>query len=392
MIHHNSKKIKLGDVFLCLPGGEKYQEEALKNGASKIITCTREEMANISNEYFDNPSENIIIIGVTGTNGKTTITYFVHQALQRLGYKSKWQSTINQPLTTPESLDTLRSIKEHAEEGGTHFVMEVSSHGIHQKRLLGINFDIKLLSNISQDHLDYHKTFEEYKRVKLSFMEKKSNSVSVMPENYKAENIPNNPYLLGEFNKDNLRSAKSILKKCHKNEAEIDAVLSKIKAPPGRFEIVENNHGITLLVDYAHTPDALDKVLREAKKLTKAPKSKLISVFGCGGERDRDKRHKMAIISEKYASLSIITLDNPRHESITQITEDIVSGFSNFPGRYTVIDDRKAAIHYAIKVARSGDVVVIAGKGHEKNQIIGDMILPINDKEEALCAFSMMES
>lgn len=391
MIHHNSKKINQGDVFLCLPGGEKYQEEAIKNGAEKIITCTREEMANISNEYFDNPSEEVIIIGVTGTNGKTTITYLVHHALQKLGYKSKLEGTINNALTTQESLDTLRSLKSHLEESGTHFVMEVSSHGIHQKRVYGINFNVKLLSNITQDHLDYHKTFEEYKRVKLSFMEKTNDEICIMPEDYQKVEIPNNPFLLGQFNQDNLKAAKSILLNCHSNEAEIDAVLTTLKAPPGRFETVENTQGITLLVDYAHTPDALDKVLIEAKKLRKTSQNQLISVFGCGGERDRDKRHKMAIISEKYANLSIVTLDNPRHESISQITSDIISGFTESPNKYVVIDDRKAAIKHAIKMAKSGDVVVIAGKGHEKKQIIGDMILPINDKEEAILAFSTLE-
>ena len=170
MYEYDSRKIKPGNIFLCLPKAEAYCEEAKSNGAKQIINCTRKQMADIANNFYNFPSKSLKVVGVTGTNGKSSVTSFVHQALEKFGKKSYLQGTLSARLTTPESLDSIQVMRDHLDAGGTHFVMEVSSHGIHQNRISGIDFDVKCLTNISQDHLDYHHTFESYKSVKLSFM------------------------------------------------------------------------------------------------------------------------------------------------------------------------------------------------------------------------------
>ena len=171
MYVYDSRKVKLGDTFLCLPGGEAYCDEALAKGAKEILTVTRKEMASLANSFFSYPSKHLKVIGVTGTNGKTSVCHFVAEVLKILGYHSFTQGTLTHRLTTPESLDTFQAMDGHLKDGGTYFVMEVSSHGIAQDRVAGIDFDVTCLTNISQDHLDFHGSFEAYQQVKLGFME-----------------------------------------------------------------------------------------------------------------------------------------------------------------------------------------------------------------------------
>jgi UDP-N-acetylmuramoyl-L-alanyl-D-glutamate--2,6-diaminopimelate ligase len=378
---HNSNKIKKGDTFICLPGGEKYINDATSRGAVNIMKMNRTEMASFSNKIYKKPSEKMVIIGVTGTNGKTTVTHLVGQALKSAGYKPYVLGTINSELTTPESIDIQRIMAEHHKNGGTHFVMEVSSHAIDQGRILGIDFNIKLLTNITQDHLDYHKTITNYKETKLGFMAEGNNSI--YPEDYQREQVTFKTKLEGNFNFHNIQSAIAILKKCNLKEDEIIDALKKAVPPPGRFENINEGQAFNVIVDYAHTPDGLENILSTAKEITEKNNGKMITVFGCGGNRDRGKRPKMARISTKYSDYTIITQDNPRDENPTQIISDIKKGLHVDESKYKIIENRADAISTAIKYANKNDTVIIAGKGHETYQILKTETIHFDDREQA---------
>lgn len=385
MYQYNSQLIQPGDIFICLPGGEPYITDALARGATEYIKMNRAEMAKLANDYYDYPSKKLQVIGVTGTNGKTTVTYLISQVLQAAGYVPYVLGTINSSLTTPESLDIQRLMVDHLAKGGTHFIMEVSSHGIAQSRILGIQFAIKILTNITQDHLDFHKTFEAYKNTKLSFMAE-GNNVKIYPEDYKKVTIDFNSPLLGQFNVENMQSAFLALQALKIPDAVIKDALSKAKAPPGRFESIQAGQPYLVIVDYAHTPDGLEKVLLTAKKIAKTRKGRLITVFGCGGDRDRTKRGKMGFVVSQFSDFFVITSDNPRTESQAQITQDIIDGIPKTAPVYQVIEDRKLAIQAAIGLAQDADVVVLAGKGHENYQILKAGKIHFDDREEAQLA------
>jgi UDP-N-acetylmuramoyl-L-alanyl-D-glutamate--2,6-diaminopimelate ligase len=387
-IQIDSRKIKQGDIFICLPGGEPYIQSALDKGASKVLKMTREELASFAKQEFNNPSQKLFVIGVTGTNGKTTVTQLVGQVLEKAGYFPYVSGTLSSELTTPESIDIQRKMAEHLANGGTHFVMEVSSHSIAQHRILGIDFDVKLLTNITQDHLDFHKSFENYRNIKMQFLSKAGitkETVAIYPEDYKKEAVPFVPQLLGGFNYKNIQAALSILKHCDICNSNIYDYLSKAKAPPGRFEIVSEGQDFIVIVDYAHTPDGLENILLESSKLAAENSGKLITVFGSGGDRDRGKRPQMAEIAEKYSNHVLVTQDNPRGESEQQIIDDILQGFSK-KTEFSVFMDRKEAVKHAITLATTNDVVVIAGKGHEEYQIFKNETIHFSDKEEAALA------
>jgi UDP-N-acetylmuramoyl-L-alanyl-D-glutamate--2,6-diaminopimelate ligase len=377
MYSFDSRKIKPDDTFICLPGGEGFIDVALEKGAKEVVNMTREEMAVFSCEHFDFPSKKLVVIGVTGTNGKTTVAHLMHQFFLEQGLKSKLVGTIDSLLTTPESLDIQRAMSEHIKAGGTHFVMEVSSHGIAQHRVDGIEFDVKILTNITQDHLDFHKTFDAYKAVKLSFMAHWPGGV-VDPEGYLDIQVPALKFLHGDFNTQNVQAAKRALLNLGYIEDLIDSFFEQAQPPKGRFEPIENDRGFFVFVDYAHTPDALDNVLKEGLKIAEKSKGRVLTLFGCGGERDRGKRSQMAVIAEKSSGCVVVTLDNPRHEDFDVIFNDIRQGFSSL-NNVKEIKDRRAAILYILGEAVVGDVVIIAGKGHENYQIIGDNRLEFND-------------
>lgn len=384
MYKYNSKEIIKDDIYICLPGGEKYIEEAHKNGAKKTIKMSRPEMAKFASKLYGAPSKELKVIGITGTNGKTTITYLIAQALVMAGYKPYVLGTINSELTTPESLDIQRIMAKHLATGGTHFVMEVSSHGIDQGRINEIEFDVKALTNITQDHLGYHKTFENYKNTKLSFM-KESETVKIYPENYKKVELPFKHPLPGRFNYENLQTAYLALKGLNISEEIIKKALSKAQAPPGRFENIDEGQLFYAIVDYAHTPDGLENVLTEAKNIALDRQGKVLVVFGCGGDRDRKKRPKMGKVVNKYADYFVITQDNPRSEDWTQITDDILEGL-DLASSFKVIHDRREAIMDIIKKAEEKDVVMIAGKGHEDYQILANGKIHFDDREEVRLA------
>ncbi len=378
MYQLDSRKIQSGDVFICLPGGEKYVSEALSQGASEVIYKTRPELAEFACSYFSNPSQKMCVIGVTGTNGKTTVTQWVSQALVAAGFKPFVLGTLNSPLTTPESLDIQRMMAEHLANGGTHFVMEVSSHAIHQGRISGIQFAVKLLTNITQDHLDYHGSFEDYSEVKHSFM--RSGPASIYPEEYQRVIIPFRMPVPGQFNVCNMQATLAILKKLGLTSGPCLEILAHIKAPAGRFEPILCGQSFHVIVDYAHTPDGLHNVLREARSLADQANGKLLTLFGCGGDRDRTKRPKMASIAETFSDIVVVTQDNPRTEDSDQIFQDIVAGFEKVA--YQVIPDRHVAIEYVVGQARPHDVVMIAGKGHETYQLIKGQSFHFDDGEE----------
>jgi len=385
MYKYDSRQIQKGDIFLCLPGGDAYIDQALANGASEIRKVSRNEMADIAHDFYHNPSQHLTVIGVTGTNGKTTVTQLVNQVLNKLGFKSYVQGTITHQLTTPESLDTAKSMASHLAQGGTHYVMEVSSHGIHQNRIKNIHFKVKLLTNITQDHLDYHGTFENYKNTKLSFMTPENGATVIMPEDFKKIDLGFTSRLKGRFNIENLKAAKAILMALGLSEEAIITHLSQASPPPGRFESITVGQPYSAIIDFAHTPDALENILSEASKMAKKEGGKVITLFGCGGNRDKTKRPLMAEIAEKFSNHIIITSDNPRDEAPSLIIADIVAGLTS-PDLATCIEDRKMAIQYAISLAKPNDVVIIAGKGHEQYQIIGQNTFPFSDQEVTINA------
>jgi UDP-N-acetylmuramoyl-L-alanyl-D-glutamate--2,6-diaminopimelate ligase len=373
----SSQDAQEGDIFICLPGGERYIADALEKGVRQVLRLNRLEAAQFANDYYQNPSVQLNVVGVTGTNGKTTVTWLIHHAINQLGGKSRLQGTLNSRLTTPESPETLGAMASHLKAGGTHFVMEVSSHAIAQKRIEGISFDVRCLTNITHDHLDYHGSFDRYSQVKYSFLN------SAMPVNRVDGNVgihmsvPSNPTLLGAFNIENLKCAKQSLLLLGYDEFEIDAALSRIAGPPGRFQCISKTP--LVIVDYAHTPHALDCVLNSARLLL-PDEGRLYVVVGCGGNRDIEKRPKMGKISTTSADYAIFTQDNPRFENADAIISHMMSGVSDH-SRVTVQPDRQIAIQYGIDQLRPCDGIVIAGKGHESEQCIQGESIPFSDIE-----------
>ncbi|MDA8576171.1 Mur ligase family protein [Candidatus Marinamargulisbacteria bacterium] len=359
--------------------------ESCKKESELIKTMNPTELANYAHNHYGNPSKELCVIGVTGTNGKTTVTYLIGEVLKAAGNNPFVLGTLNsgnKDLSTPQSIETLRLMRLHLDKGGTHFIMEVTSEGIDQLRVLGIDFNIKLLTNITQDHLDYHKTFENYQKTKLSFMHE-GDGYKIYPESFKKEPIYFSTLLLGEYNLLNIKAAACALRHMNVPEKIIETTLSSCKAPSGRLERVEKGQLYMVLVDYAHTPDALKNVLSTLKKIADKRKGRLLVLFGCGGDRDRGKRPKMGKIACEIADLMVITDDNPRGEDNQGIMRNILDGVNPDFREYKLIHKRKEAIAFIIDKAKDNDVVVIAGKGHEDYQILKSRTIHFDDREEA---------
>jgi UDP-N-acetylmuramoyl-L-alanyl-D-glutamate--2,6-diaminopimelate ligase len=373
----NSLTLKNGDVFLCLPKGERFITQALSLGAKAIIKVKRPALSSVAAYLFGDPSQNLIVIGITGTNGKTTVAHLLSNAFKNLGKKTLVIGTLTHRLTTPDSLELQSMMRCFHDSGGEVVVMEVSSHGIDQHRIKGINFDIKVLTNITHDHLDYHQTFIHYKETKLRFMNEYS-GISCFPEHYLKEKINFKHKLFGVFNDENMKAAYSVLLQLGVSEIESVAALETVEAPEGRFQCVNIQDEALFIIDYAHTPDGLDVVSKEASLLAEKQGGRLIIVFGCGGDRDKDKRAKMGKIAETYADVAVVTSDNPRNEDPMTIINEIILGMQG--SDYVVQVDRYLAIKMAVNISTKSDVVLVAGKGHEHVQIIGSKKLPFNDK------------
>jgi UDP-N-acetylmuramoyl-L-alanyl-D-glutamate--2,6-diaminopimelate ligase len=340
---------------------------------------------NFANLEHDHPSKHLYVIGITGTNGKTTVSHLIGEVLKSAGYSPFVLGTLNsgnKDLSTPESLDIEKFMSAHLARGGTHFVMEVTSEGIDQFRVLGIDFDIKILTNITQDHLDYHKTFKHYKSTKMGFMNEGS-AHKIFPHEFKNVPIEFTTQLLGDFNHLNIQAATSALRHIGVPEETIHKTLASCLPPRGRMENVERGQPYMVLVDYAHTPDGLENVLRTAKDIALNRDGRLLVLFGCGGNRDRGKRPQMGKIASEIADLLVITDDNPRQENSQTILNEIVGGISPDFRDFVLIQNRTTAINYIINQSGMNDVVILAGKGHETSQITNSGTIHFDDREKA---------
>jgi UDP-N-acetylmuramoyl-L-alanyl-D-glutamate--2,6-diaminopimelate ligase len=378
MIQFDSRKIKKGDTFVAIKGltvdGHEYIEDAKKRGAKKIYSTgdTKQILGKLASEYYGNPSSKLKVIGVTGTKGKTTTCHLIHHILSENGRKVGLISSISVEgfhTTTPDVITLNKKLAQMVKEGFEYVVLEVSSHGINQGRIAGIKFDISVLTNIAPEHLDYHKTFSEYKRVKMMFV----NSVQFRVFSPKKTKLN---ILSGDFNNLNAETAIDVCKELGVNEKDSLKALKTFKLPSGRLEEIPNKLGVRIFVDFAHTPDSLEAVLKYLKSITKG---RLISVFGCAGERDPHKRHKMGKISTNLADLSIFTAEDSRTEDINKILSQMRRGFVN--KKFVSIPERGEAIAYALSHAKKGDTIGVFGKGHEKSMCFEIYEHPWSDQD-----------
>lgn len=456
----DSNKVQEGDIFICINGskenGTKYYMNALEKGASFIVTeenldiknqiivdSTREVFALLCKNYYKSCCDKMKIVGITGTNGKTTTSYIIYQILKNYGKKVGIIGTLGikfddieyeNPWTTPDP-DLLHEIFEKMYKRDIEYViMEVSAHAIEQKKIEGIKFEIGVLTNITQDHLDYFKNMDNYANTKLSFFDKKHIKLGVLnsDDNYSrkiinAEKLPvlsygiDNPCdvfaidmqtqmkgskftcnlldniydvetnLVGEYNIQNILASMTVCSVLGVGYESMLETLSKIKPIEGRFNVITFK-GINIVIDFAHTPDGIEKLLLTAKFVTEG---KLYCVFGCGGNRDKDKRHKMGKITENICDFVCVTSDNPRYENPLSIISDIEKGMEK--DNHIIEPLRYEAIKKIFLKCRSGDTLVIAGKGGERYQEINGVKENYNDydavvkciKEIFKCEFSL---
>lgn len=450
-IHFDSRKIRPGDLFIAVRGtqsdGHQFIGKAIEAGARAIVCeelpqsltggVTYAQVKDSSNalgiiasNFFDNPSSELILIGVTGTNGKTTIATLLYQLFTFLGYGCGLLSTIRNIIlteeipsthTTPDPIQLNFLLRKLADAGGQYCFMEVSSHAVSQNRIAGLVFAGGIFTNLTHDHLDYHKTFKDYLLAKKKFFDelpqnafaltnKDDKNGQVMVQNTRSrvytyalksaadfkcrimENLleglqisVNNQEifcrLTGEFNAYNLTAIYGAAVLLNQSHGEILTYLSSVPPVEGRFETLHSTNGITAIVDYAHTPDALKNVLNTITEI-RTRNEKLITVVGAGGDRDRTKRPLMAGICAEKCDLVILTSDNPRTEDPESIIEEMKAGITADARRKVItIVNRLEAIKTACHLANPGDIILVAGKGHEKYQEIKGVKYPFDDKK-----------
>ena len=451
-IQIDSRRVKQGTTFIAVKGsatdGHQFIDKAIENGAVAVVYeqipasikagIVYVEVQNsavaaalMANNFYERPSEKVKLVGVTGTNGKTTIATLLYKLFTRLGYTCGLLSTVENQIgdkvvpathTTPDAISLNALLKLMADEGCSHVFMETSSHALHQHRVTGLQYAGGIFSNITHDHLDYHKTFDEYIRVKKSFFDSLPSSgfaISnaddkrgmVMLQNtnakkyyyslktvadFKGKILDNSLSglmmivnevevhfrLIGEFNAYNLLAVYGAAICLGEDKQEVLTALSELTGAEGRFDYqVSATEKVIAIVDYAHTPDALLNVLATIKKLKKGFEQ-VITVVGCGGDRDRTKRPVMATVACEHSDKVIFTSDNPRGEDPAQIIKDMEEGLAvAYKRKYISIVDRKEAIKTAISLAKAEDIVLIAGKGHEKYQEIKGVRNHFDDKE-----------
>ena len=458
----DSRKIKPGSLFIAVRGmlidGHEFITKAIEQGAVAVVCEEMPAMKNqgivyvqvensgaaagyVANNFFDQPSAKMKVVGVTGTNGKTTIVTLLYKLFTSLGYKTGLVSTVQNHVgdrivpathTTPDAISLNALLKQMADEGCTHVFMEASSHAIHQHRITGLQFAGGIFSNVTHDHLDYHKSFEEYIRVKKSFFDGLLSSAfaisnvddkrgMVMLQNtnakkyyyslrtvadFKGKILDNSLTglvmtvndqevhfrLIGEFNAYNLLAVYGTAICLGEDKQETLRNLSMLTGAEGRFDyVISTKEKVIAIVDYAHTPDALLNVLATVKKLKKGFE-KLITVIGCGGDRDKTKRPVMGEVACEHSDKVIFTSDNPRSEDPAQIIKDMEAGLStSMKKKYISIVDRKEAIKTAISLAKKEDIALIAGKGHEKYQEIKGVKNHFDDKEVVREMFEILD-
>lgn len=376
-----SKSVNRSDIFFVRPGAESYIEEAKKRGATSIIKIGRKEMAIFFSEYYSHPSRKLIVVGVTGTKGKTTVSWLVHQSLMSLGYNSYVMGSIHTRLTTPHPLDIQREMYRHLQKGGTHFIMEVSSEGYDKFRVHNVDFNLKVLTNLQVDHIDYHKSIYEYHATKKRFMSE-GDCYTIYPKDYKKFSLNFQSPFKGAHNHDNLQTAVATLNALGISETDIKKGILESKLPPGRMEYISEGQAFDVVVDFAHTETSLKCLLESFKEEKNCP-SKIFLIFGCGGNRDPSKRHGMGKVASKFADFVIITNDNPRYEDPVSIAKEIQSGFIQEFRAFKIILDRKKAIREIFKKAKKNDIILIAGRGCEKVQLINGESIEFDDREIA---------
>jgi len=425
---YDTRAVTPGALFFCVSGarfdGHELADRAIDAGAAGlvvehpvasrvpqvIVDDSRSAMAAAALEFFGHPANELQIAAVTGTNGKTTTAFLLYSILGAAGRKPGLLGTIESRIggeirpavrTTPEAIDLQRAFREMLDAGDRSAAMEATSHGSQLGRLDGIRFSSLAFTNLTQDHLDLHGTMEAYFEAKRRlFLEGRPPAAINVGDSWGRKLAGDRPDALtygyaddaeirpealdgidfklkGRFNVENALAA---LASCRLLEIDDDAIargLEAVEGVPGRFEAVDEGQPFTVLVDYAHTPDSLENVLTTARELTSG---RLICVFGCGGDRDREKRPIMGRIAAELADVPIVTSDNPRSEDPGAIIDEILAGMD---GDAEVIQDRRSAIAHAIETAEPGDVVVIAGKGHEQGQQFRDRTVPFDDREVA---------
>lgn len=450
-IEFDSRKVESNDLFVAIRGtisdGHSYIEKAISLGAVAIV-CedfpneiikgityikvinSHKALAFMATNYFGNPSRNLKLLGITGTNGKTTVATLLYQLFKKAGYKVGLLSTVKILIddveykathTTPDSITINFYLKEMSDIGVEFCFMEVSSHGIHQHRTDGLQFVGGVFTNLSHDHLDYHTTFAEYRDVKKSFFDNLPKSAftlsniddrngAIMQQNtkaekftyalksyadYKAQILENQltglllkindqevwVRLIGTFNAYNLLAIYGTAVQLGLNSLEVLRLLSELESVSGRFQFVISDDKITVIVDYAHTPDALKNVLKTVNDI-RTKNEQLITVVGCGGDRDKTKRPIMANIASTLSDKVIFTSDNPRREDPDGIINEMEKGVEPQNLKKTIsITDRKQAIKTACQLAQTNDIILIAGKGHETYQEIQGVRYEFDDME-----------
>ncbi|WP_329805380.1 UDP-N-acetylmuramoyl-L-alanyl-D-glutamate--2,6-diaminopimelate ligase [Flavobacterium facile] len=450
-IEFDSRKVSNNDVFVAIKGslsdGHQFIDKAIPLGASVVvcedlpatllenITYVKVQNSNqalsfLAANYYNNPSQKLKLIGITGTNGKTTIASLLYQMFKKAGYKVGLLSTVKIMVdeveykathTTPDSLTINQYLDEMVEVGCEFCFMEVSSHGIHQKRTESLHFEGGVFTNLSHDHLDYHDTFAEYRDVKKSFFDNLPKSAFaitnvddkngvVMLQNtvarkrtyalktyadFKAQVLENQlsglvlkinndevwTKLIGSFNAYNLLAIYGVALELGIESNEALRLLSELESVSGRFQFIISESKITAIVDYAHTPDALENVLKTIEDI-RTKNEQLITIVGCGGDRDKTKRPIMANIAASLSDKAIFTADNPRTENPQTIIEEMEAGVEgqNFKKTISILD-RKQAIKTACQIANPGDIILIAGKGHETYQEINGVRHDFDDMQ-----------
>lgn len=478
-LYYDSRKVCTNSLFFALAGdvvdGHNFIDTAIENGAIAIVAereitvsdgvqlivvnDTRQCMAKMAATFYGYPARELLTVGITGTNGKTTMTYLVESLLVAAGYKPAVVGTISNRFngydleashTTPESLDLQQMLADFCQRGANALVIEVSSHALMQSRVCGLNFKATVFTNLTPEHLDYHKTMDHYFAAKsLMFTDPTvagqsravvnaddpygaklltllDDAISVGMQNYASVQVKEFrqslsgtdallqiPYgevhlksaLIGRFNMENLACAVGVGAALELPVATIEQGVNQAYTVPGRLERVPNELSSLILVDYAHTGDALEKALQAVSALNP---NRIITVFGCGGDRDTSKRPVMAAVSARYSTLSIVTSDNPRTENPQTILADVCRGFEDScqchdlsvvdswvvnpvhlsaqDCHYCVIEDRSVAINIAVSLLQKNDLLLIAGKGHEDYQIIGTEKIHFDDREQVKIA------
>jgi UDP-N-acetylmuramoyl-L-alanyl-D-glutamate--2,6-diaminopimelate ligase len=451
---YRSRDAGPGALFFCVPGsatdGHAFATDAVERGAvalvvdrwleadaaQALVPNVREAMGPVSAAFYGRPADRMTVVGVTGTNGKTTTTYLLEAIFRGDGRTPGVIGTTGVridgrpepfPRTTPEAPDLQRLFAEMAREGVDAVAMEVSSHGLDQHRVDGLRYAAALFTNLSQDHLDYHASMEEYFLAKARLFtpamsdravinldndEGRRLAASALPTitygvaldadvratdvetttdgiAFRVDGMKIRSALRGSFNVENCLAAFATARALGVDDRIAADAISGMHGVPGRVEIVEAGQPFLVMVDYAHTPDSVENVLRAARPLAAG---RLIVVLGCGGDRDRAKRPRMGYAATSSADLSIITSDNPRSEDPLAIIAEITPGAEEGGGRYVVEPNRRAAIRLAMAQAGPGDVVVIAGKGHETYQELADRTIPFDDREVARDALRRLQA